>query len=63
MTGFEVEQLVSGDVTVGLWFGGHKRECDPPALAYAFNAGFVAPGVVRLNAGDVDFPGDRHHKT
>lgn len=57
ITGFAMDCQVAGDVTVGLWFGDHKRQWDPPAIAYAFNANFVQAGVVRLNAGDVDFPG------
>lgn len=45
------------DTAVGLWLGDHKRAWDRPAVAYAFHAGFVQAGIVRLNAGDVDFPG------
>ena len=48
---------MAGDVTVGLFLGDHKREWDAPAVAYAFNANFVQAGVIRLNAGDLDFPG------
>ena len=57
ITGFEVGRPVAGDVTVGLFLGDHKREWDAPAVAYAFNANFVQAGVIRLNAGDLDFPG------
>lgn len=49
--------MVQEDMTLGLWFGDHKGEWDPPILSYAFNANFVGNGVVRLNAGEIDFPG------
>ena len=57
ITGFEVGRPVAGEVTVGLFLGDHKREWDAPAVAYAFNASFVQAGVIRLNAGHLDFPG------
>lgn len=59
VTAYEANQMVQGDMTLGLWFGDHKGDWEPPVLTYAFNANFVSSGVVRLNAGDVDFPGQK----
>ena len=39
--GFDVNTAISGDITIGLWFGDHKGEWDLPALAYSFHTAFV----------------------
>ena len=41
MVGFRVNLPILGDITLGLWFGDHKSELDPPAFAYAANTAFL----------------------
>ncbi len=40
-TGFVVEVAIHGDVTIGIWLGGHKRDRDVPALAYQFHTAML----------------------
>ena len=40
-TGFEIEAPIYGDVTIGIWLGGHKRDRDVPALAYQFHTAML----------------------
>jgi len=40
-TGFVVEVAIHGDVTIGIWLGGHKRDRDVPALAYQFHTAMI----------------------
>ena len=41
MVGFRVKIPILGDITLGLWFGDHRTEHDPPAFAYAANTSFM----------------------
>ncbi len=41
MVGFRVKIPILGDITLGLWFGDHRTEHDPPAFAYAANTAFL----------------------
>ena len=41
MVGFRVKIPILGDITLGLWFGDHRAEHDPPAFAYAVNTAFL----------------------
>ena len=40
-TGFIVDAPIHGDVTIGIWLGGHKRDRDVPALAYQFHTAML----------------------
>lgn len=41
MVGYDINVPISGDITIGLWFGDHKGEWDSPVMAYAFHTAFV----------------------
>ena len=49
--GFTIETPVHGDVTIGIWLGGHKRDRDVPALAYQFHTAMLDSNQVRLLTG------------
>lgn len=40
-TGFNIEAPIHGDVTIGIWLGGLKRDRDVPALAYQFHTAML----------------------
>lgn len=49
--GFTIETPVHGDVTIGIWLGGHKRDRDVPALAYQFHTAMLDSNQVSLVIG------------
>ncbi|KAL0042664.1 hypothetical protein WJX79_007254 [Trebouxia sp. C0005] len=56
-TGFVVEVAIHGDVTIGIWLGGHKRDRDVPALAYQFHTAMLdADQLLHVPAKKLDFP-------
>jgi hypothetical protein len=60
LVGFHVGVKLEGDIAIGLWFGDHKSDTDPPALAYVFHTAFVHDaGLVRVRARRLDVPTGR----
>ena len=47
-TGFNIEAPIHGDVTIGIWLGGHKRDRDVPAFAYQFHTAMLDQDQVRF---------------
>ncbi|KAK9808786.1 hypothetical protein WJX72_003664 [[Myrmecia] bisecta] len=58
MVGYEINRPISGDITIGLWFGDHKGEWDSPVMAYAFHTAFADHGLKRVRALHIDVPGN-----
>ena len=54
--GFDIDLPITGDITLGLWFGDHKVRWDPPELACSFHTLFDDTGVLRMGARDLDIP-------
>ncbi|KAL3154694.1 hypothetical protein ABBQ38_011243 [Trebouxia sp. C0009 RCD-2024] len=55
--GFTIETPVHGDVTIGIWLGGHKRDRDVPALAYQFHTAMLDSNqFLNVPAQKLDFP-------
>lgn len=57
--GFTIETPVHGDVTIGIWLGGHKRDRDVPALAYQFHTAMLDSNQVSEVAGQ--YTSDTRH--
>ena len=54
--GFEIDLAITGDITLGLWFGDHKGEWDSPQLACSFHTLLDNVGVLRMSHADLDIP-------
>ena len=54
--GFDIDLPITGDITLGLWFGDHKGEWDSPELACSFHTLFDGTGVLRMTHQDLDIP-------
>ena len=57
--GFDIDLPITGDITLGLWFGDHKGEWDSPQLACSFHTLFDDTGVLRMGLEDLDIPPGR----